>query len=336
MAKQAFYYLETGSVDPAYNLAFEEYVLTHRTEGDYLILWQNENTIVIGQNQNAAAEINVPFVEANGTNVVRRATGGGAVYHDLGNLNYSFISDAGDAETMTYERFIEPVTSALRALGMDAEASGRNDILVNGKKVSGTAQRLVRGRLLYHGTLLFDSDPEKIAGALHVDESKFEGKRSRSVRSRVGSIRGALAQDMTMPVFWAYIKKALTAGDLTETAITEEERAAIQKLAAEKYSTYDWTYGRAKPFHFSARRRFPGGTVEACLDVEQGRIKDAKFYGDFLSLRPLDEPEQALLGAKLSREDLTRALGAFDLREYFGTITLEEVIETILYAGDPE
>ena len=156
---QEIHYLETGSQDPFYNLAFEETVLRSRRSGEYLLLWQNDNTIVIGQNQNAEGEINRAFVEAHQIHVVRRTTGGGAVYHDLGNLNYSFITDVGDAERLTMERFTRPIVEALQGLGLQAEASGRNDILVEGRKVSGTAQRLLRGRFLYHGTLLFDANP---------------------------------------------------------------------------------------------------------------------------------------------------------------------------------
>ena len=150
---ERLHYLETGSTDPAYNLAFEEYVLTHRMDGDYLILWQNDNTVVVGQNQNTAAEINRAFVEAHGVHVVRRTTGGGAVYHDLGNLNYSFITDE-EAGSLRLERFTAPVVDALASLGLQAEASGRNDILVEGRKVSGTAQRVYKTRILHHGTLL--------------------------------------------------------------------------------------------------------------------------------------------------------------------------------------
>ena len=174
MIQHAVRYMETHSQNPYYNLAFEEYVLTHRTEGDYLLLWQNDNTIVVGQNQNTEAEINRPFVEEHHINVVRRSTGGGAVYHDLGNLNYSFITDAGDKESISMARFTHPVVEALKGLGLQAEASGRNDILVEGRKVSGTAQRLCGNRILHHGTLLFDSDPSAVAGALNVDPTKFQ------------------------------------------------------------------------------------------------------------------------------------------------------------------
>ena len=193
---ERLHYLETGSTDPAYNLAFEEYVLTHRMDGDYLILWQNDNTVVVGQNQNTAAEINRAFVEAHGVHVVRRTTGGGAVYHDLGNLNYSFITDE-EAGSLRLERFTAPVVDALASLGLQAEASGRNDILVEGRKVSGTAQRVYKTRILHHGTLLFDSDPDMVAGALNVDPEKFRSKGRKSVRSRIGNIRSFLKQDMT-------------------------------------------------------------------------------------------------------------------------------------------
>ncbi len=238
---EIIHYLETHSVDPAYNLAFEETVLTHRREGDYLLLWQNGTTIVVGQNQNAEAEINRAFVEANDIQIVRRMTGGGAVYHDLGNLNYSFITDAGDVERLTMDRFTRPVVDALRALGLNAEASGRNDILVDGRKVSGTAQRLVKGRILHHGTLLFDSDPEMVAGALRAAPEKFRSKSAKSVRSRVGNIRDALPEDMDLPAFWAYLKGAFAKDGLQEETLSLEETAALEELKRSKYDSWAWT-----------------------------------------------------------------------------------------------
>ena len=146
-------YLETGSLNPYYNLAFEEWVLTHCLEGDYLMLWQNDNTIVIGQNQNAEAEINRAFVDENNIHVVRRGTGGGAVYHDLGNLNYSFITDADKPDELTIESFTQPVVDALRALGVPAALTGRNDILADGKKISGCAQTIQGQKLQRRGTV---------------------------------------------------------------------------------------------------------------------------------------------------------------------------------------
>ena len=328
------HYLETGSRDPAYNLAFEETVLRQRTQGDYLLLWQNDNTIVIGQNQNAEAEINRAFVETHGIHVVRRTTGGGAVYHDLGNLNYSFITDSGDAERLAMERFTRPVVEALRGLGLQAEASGRNDILVEGRKVSGTAQRLLGKRILHHGTLLFDANPDMVAGALNVDPAKFQSKSSKSVRSRIGNIRSFLKEDMDLPAFWAYLKEALAGDGLTQDRLTEEELAAAEQLRREKYATWEWTFGRSPKYSMTNRRRWDGGTLEPHLSVEKGRITGIVFYGDFLSLSSLDPVTEALLDCPFRREDVAAVLDRFPLAQYFGAVTREEILDTLFHPVD--
>jgi len=331
--KQVFY-LETGSQDPRYNLAFEEYVLSARREGNYLLLWQNDNTIVIGQNQNAEEEINRAFVEEHGITVVRRTTGGGAVYHDLGNLNYSFITDAGDAERLTMEQFTAPIVAALRGLGVEAEASGRNDILANGRKVSGTAQRLLHGRILHHGTLLFDSNPSMVAGALNVDPSKFESKSAKSVHSRIGNIRACLQKDMDMPAFWGYLKETLSGGGLVQDRLTEQELAAVDELRRTKYDTWEWNFGRSPRYNMTNRRKWPGGILEPRIEVQSGCIQDAVFYGDFLSLCPLDELTDALRGCPFRREDVGAVLDRLPLENFFGAITRDEVLDTIFYANN--
>lgn len=328
-------YLETHSTDPRMNLAFEEYVLTHRREGDLLLLWQNANTIVIGQNQNAEAEINRSFVESHGIRVVRRITGGGAVYHDLGNLNYSFITDSQDAARMSVSAFTEPVVRALRALGLNAEASGRNDILVDGKKVSGTAQHLSGSRILHHGTLLFDSDPAMVAGALNVDPEKFRSKSSKSVRSRIGNIRAALPKDMTLPEFWDYLKRALSAdGSFRQEELGEDELAAVRALKESKYDTWEWTFGRSPKFDLLNKRRFSGGSLEVGLRVEKGVITDCVFYGDFLSLLSPAPLAEALCGVPFRETEAAAVLDRFPLAEMFGGITKPEILETIFRAGD--
>ena len=321
---QEIHYLETGSQDPFYNLAFEETVLRSRRSGEYLLLWQNDNTIVIGQNQNAEGEINRAFVEAHQIHVVRRTTGGGAVYHDLGNLNYSFITDVGDAERLTMERFTRPIVEALQGLGLQAEASGRNDILVEGRKVSGTAQRLLRGRFLYHGTLLFDANPGMVSGALNVDPAKF-------VRSRIGNIREFLKTDMDMPAFWSYLKKTLAGSGLVEDHLTDEELAAVDELKRTKYDTWEWNFGRSPKYNLRNKRRWDGGTLEPCVEVDQGIIRQIVFYGDFLAVSPMDEVTGALMGTPFRREDVGAVLDRFPLRDYFGTITRDQVLDTIFY-----
>lgn len=332
--KTMTHYLETGSTNPFYNLAFEEYVLRHRTQGDYLLLWQNDNTIVVGQNQNAEAEINRSFVEAHGIRVVRRMTGGGAVYHDMGNLNYSFITDAGEAERLAMERFTRPVVEALKGLGLQAEASGRNDILVDGRKVSGTAQRLMGGRILYHGTLLFDSNPEMVSGALNVDPTKFQSKSAKSVRSRIGNIRQSLPTDMDLPAFWSYLRETLSGGGVQQDSLTAEELAEVEALKASKYDTWEWNFGRSPKYDLTNKRRFAGGSLEMGTRVEGGRIMQISFFGDFLAVSPLEPLTDALVDCAFRREDVSAVLDRFPLQELFGTITKEEILETMFYAGD--
>lgn len=222
-------YFETHSTDPYYNLAFEEYLLANRTSGNLLLLWQNENTVVVGLNQNTAEEINAEFIRSNHIHVVRRMTGGGAVYHDLGNLNYSFISDAGTLENTSIAHFSKRVCHALRRMGIPAEANGRNDILVNGKKVSGTAQRLYRNRILHHGTLLFSSEPQRIAAALTPDPFKFSSKSTKSVQSRVGNLADYLPASVTLTDFWRQLLSLLCEEACFPCELSQIERNNIKE-----------------------------------------------------------------------------------------------------------
>ena len=323
-------YLETGSTDPRYNLAFEEYILTHRRDGDYLILWQNASSVIVGRNQLTAQEVNGEFAEKNNIRVVRRNTGGGAVYHDLGNLNYSFICDAEDMEQRAATRFTQPVVAALKGLGLDAEASGRNDILVSGCKVSGTAAQVHRGRVLHHGTLLFDSDAETITKVLTPDPLKLQSKGIRSVKSRVGNIRSFLAEKITLTQFWDYLKTALSGSGYTQDTITPEEQQQILRLKAEKYDTWQWNYGSAPNFQLRSKDRWDGGILEIHLSVEHGKIAAIQIFGDFMALTSCEELEKALLGCSYQKEAISDAIASISLKDCLGSITKEEFLQTIL------
>lgn len=318
------FYIETGGTDPCRNLAFEEYILKNKTQGEWLMLWQNANTVVIGLNQTAEEEINRPYAEAHAVTVVRRKTGGGAVYHDMGNLNYSFISDTGPLKEMTLQHFTEPVCRALRSMGLEAECSGRNDILVDGKKVSGTAQRIEKGRILHHGTLLFDSDLEAAASALNADPEKFKSKSTKSVRSRIGNIRAALKEDMSLEEFKSRLLKELAAGSLTPCALTEAELREVD-ISAEVYRSREWTYGRSPRFGYTNKKRFPGGTLQISADVEKGLIRDIAFFGDFMAVRDNSPAVEALRGVSFSPEAVRAALEGLPLGEMFGNLGANEI-----------
>lgn len=324
------YYLETGSNDPAYNLAFEEYVQRNFREGNYLILWQNRNAVIIGRNQNTEEEINRSFVQQHGIQVIRRNTGGGAVYHDLGNLNYSFITDAGDLQSRSAALFTEPVVRALTGLGLDAQASGRNDILVSGHKVSGTAQHLIQGRILHHGTLLFDSDPEMIAGALNPDSTKFQSKSVKSVRSRVGNIRSFLPADISLQDFWNYLKTALAADGIIPTSLSDADLAQVVALKESKYDTWQWNYGKSPKHQIQSKMRFPGGLLQIQLSVAEGNISQISILGDFLGLTPVEPLENALMGCPYREDAISGILEQFSLDAMLGGITKEEFLQTIL------
>ena len=323
------YCYESGSTDPDYNLALEEYLLTSGRSGDILMLWQNYNTVVIGLNQNAEEEIDRSYVEEHGINVVRRKTGGGAVYHDLGNLNYSFISDLGDAAQLSIRRFTEPVCRALKSFGVDAETSGRNDIVIDGRKVSGVAQRISGDRILHHGTLLFCSDLGEVSRVLKADPEKFKSKSTKSVRSRVANISEFLSESIRIEDFKQRLFAELSGDELIRQDITEEERCEVNALADSCYRSWEWNYGISPAYSFSNRVRYPGGTLEVRADIRGGRIQSIVFYGDFMALMPNTAASDRLKGVPFRRENVREALSGLELDRLFGSICEDEILDTM-------
>ena len=243
--------IDARTLDPDHNLALEEYVFTSMPrDKEYLILWQNDNAVIIGRHQNTLAEIDESYVQEKGIRVVRRMSGGGAVYHDLGNLNFSFIVDAAGSQ-VDLERFCLRIAVALGKLGLDARLDGRNDILAEGCKISGNAQYMKEGRVMHHGTLLFDSDLSVLSKALKPDPEKIKAKGVKSVRSRVANIRSLLKQDMTLQEFRDHLARYLLGGDGVRYQLTEQDLAAVEAIRAARYGTWEWNYGASPSLNVS-------------------------------------------------------------------------------------
>ncbi len=322
-----------GITDPRINLAIEEYALKYLDiEDTYLLFYINEPSVIIGKHQNTVEEIHVDYINEKGIHVVRRLSGGGAVYHDLGNLNFSFITKDDGKSFANFRKFTEPVIQALHQLGVAAELSGRNDILVDGKKISGNAQFSSRGRMFSHGTLMFDVQLESVAKALHVKADKIASKGIKSVRSRVANIIDYLDQPMTIMQFRQFLLEHIFAGQapIPEYRLTEKDWETIYQIAADRYQNWDWNYGESPKFNVKSSKRFPIGFIDLRLDVgEKGIIQSCKIYGDFFGSRDVTEIEQRLLGIRYDRHEIAQALADVDLTYYFGEISKDEFLDLI-------
>jgi lipoate-protein ligase A len=293
-------FLTLETTNPYRNLAIEEYLFLH-SEDDVLLLWQNEPTVVIGKNQNAYAELDLDAIRARGVHVARRITGGGAVYHDLGNVNYSLISTTRGREGLNFAAFCAPMIKALADLGVPAEMSGRNDLLVDGKKISGNAQHASVDRVLHHVTLLFDSDLDALSAVLRVDEEKLRAKAVRSVPSRVTNIRPYLGEDCDVRDFIARLGESLCRL-FGATPLSLPTDAEIDSLCARNASE-EWIFPeRALLSQYSLikKKRYSFGTVEVLLDMQNEIVRNAHIRGDFFGTRPIAELEARLQGRTLS------------------------------------
>ena len=293
------------STDAYFNLAAEEYLIDRADPRPVFMLWRNADAVIIGRNQNAYAEINSAYVEREGIKVVRRLTGGGAVFHDEGNVNYTFIVPEKEAKALDFARFAAPVVDALRALGADASLSGRNDIEIDGRKVSGNAQCVRSGKIMHHGTLLWSSDPSRIAAALAVDPEKIAAKGIKSVRGRVANISELVGSDMSVTEFIDYLFGFM---GTVPRGFTEAETGAISRLRDGKYASWEWNYGESKTFSARAKRRFPYGTVEIGYTLDGGVIKEISILGDFFGVGDISELSRSLCGVRFGKSELIRAL----------------------------
>ena len=324
--------LNLTTTDPAFNLAAEQYVFDCLPKDrSYFMLWQNENAVIIGKYQNTLAEINRPYVEAHKIKVVRRLSGGGAVYHDLGNLNYTYITDAGELETLNMRVFCEPIVRALAEFGVTAEINGRNDMTIDGKKFSGNAQYLRHGRVMHHGTLLYNSDLSAVSKALQVDPEKIRAKGIESVRSRVTNIRRYMKEEVPLFVFREmlldFIRRETESEDYE---FSEEDVREIERIRRERYDTWEWNYGKSPECTILKSGRVEGcGTIEAIITTDRGLITGIAFYGDFFSTKDPEELTQYFIGKKPDTEGFTQALEGIAVEQYFTGLTKEELLKLL-------
>lgn len=324
-------YIINNSTDPYFNIALEEYCLMHVDPGEnYFLLWQNEPSIIIGKNQNALEEINLKFVEERKIKIVRRISGGGAVYHDIGNLNFTFISNVNKGRPADFSAFAAPIINVLKDLGIDAMLLGRNDIIANDKKISGNAQRLYRTKFLQHGTLLFDVNIDDLFSALNVSSDKIHSKGIKSIKSRVGNIREFLKDDMNVGEFREILQRKLSCDyESDEIILDSKDLEKISMSAKNKFASWDWTYGKSPAFNYRYEKRFPGGKVGVLLHVKEGVIKECKFYGDYLSTLDTEDFAASLLGLKYDMKLIYSKLKEIDISPYFGTINKDELMEVL-------
>ncbi len=319
--------------DPRVNLAIEEYLIKNiAPKEDILLFYINQPSIIIGRNQITVQEINVDYVEEHDIIVVRRLSGGGAVYHDLGNLNFSFIAPNAPANFHNFRKFTQPVVDVLNEMGVPAELSGRNDILVEGKKISGNAQYVSGARMVSHGTLLWDTDLSQVEAALKVKPAKFESKGIQSVRSRVANITEFLPPNP--PDIMAFrqqiIEGVFDGGRVDEYVLAAADWDEIHKISQERYFSWDWNYGKSPAFAINRETRYGGGTIEAWLDVSKGGvIKQIRFFGDFFGQREVSELEEALKGKLYQPSVLKTALEGVNVGDYFVNFSEAELLDLL-------
>lgn len=326
-----------GITDPHINLAIEEYALRYFDPAyTYLLFYVNEPSIIIGRNQNTIEEINREYVKEKGIHVVRRLSGGGAVYHDTGNLNFSFITDHGADRLHNFKLFTGPVVEVLREMGVEAEVGGRNDVVIDNQKISGNAQYSTSRRMFSHGTLLFNSDLDEVQRALNVKTAKFQSKGHQSVKARVANIAEYAEREMNVPTFRERLLHGIFHGtDVPIYRLTAADWQGIRQLYDKRYSRWEWNVGESPPFEIQRSRRFPIGEIDLRLEVRKGLIKEIKIFGDFLGTRSTHDLENLLRGQRYDPEILQDLLSGVDLSAYFGMGADKGFIE-LLYGEELE
>ncbi|MBS4749649.1 lipoate--protein ligase [Carnobacteriaceae bacterium zg-ZUI78] len=334
------YFVDNKEItDPRVNIALETYLVENKLVDEPILLFYiNEPSIIIGRNQNTAEEVNQSYIDEKGIHVVRRMSGGGAVYHDLGNFSFCFIKD-DDGSFRDFGKFTKPVIDALHKMGVSgAELQGRNDLLIDGKKFSGNAMYAKNGRMTAHGTILFDADLDAVTKALKPRKEKIESKGIKSVRSRVTNIKpyvSAQYQNMTTQEFRDSLLLEIfgvsSRDDVKEYHLTDKDWEGVYKIRDERFGNWDWNYGHSPQFSMACHHKFPFGLVEFKLNVSNGHIDDIKIFGDFFGLGDIVDVEAALRGTKFDKEHVQNVFDTIDVKKYFGNISSEELTQLLVF-----
>jgi lipoate-protein ligase A len=324
-------YIENNSVNPRYNLALEEYVAKElEIDKKIIILWQNEPSVIVGRFQNTLEEINTDYIKDNNINVVRRITGGGAVYHDLGNLNFSFIEKT-ESRALDFYKYNERIIVALSKLGINAQHNSRNDIAIEGKKFSGNAQHIFRDRILHHGTILFNSNLNNVQKALNVGPEKFSSKATKSVKSRITNVINYMENPVSIEIFKNVLLATLFNNmPRIEYRLTKTQIKDIEKLKTEKYDTWEWNYGSSPKFNVSKTQRFKWGKIDIKIEIKEGIIENVKIFGDFFTNENIEELEQGLRYKRYERDDILKVIETKKIGRYFPGLTNEEFLGILL------
>jgi lipoate-protein ligase A len=319
-----------NSTDPYFNIATDEYIFKNMKE-DCFMLWRNDNAIIVGKHQNTLAEINVGYVKEKGIKVVRRLSGGGAVYHDLGNLNFTFTRTGENTEMVDFERYTKPIIDVLQNLGVDARFEGRNDLTIEGKKFSGNAEHVFKNKVLHHGTILYSSEMKDVSGALKINPLKYKDRAVKSIPKRVTNVTNHLKESLPLEDFTQKIMDHVleTFDDAKVYEFTTEDIAAIQKIRDEKYATWEWNFGKSPSYDFQQGIRTSGGTIEMNLNVKNGLITEAKIYGDFFGTKDVKDIEEVLTGTKHDVDLVKEKLSNFNIESYFHKMTLDDLMSVL-------
>jgi lipoate-protein ligase A len=319
-----------NSTDPYFNLAAEEYFFSNFKDNIFM-LWRNSPAIIVGKHQNTLAEINYDYVKENNIKVVRRMTGGGAVFHDLGNINFTFIETGESEKLVDFRKYVQPILDILLKLGVDAKFEGRNDLTIDGKKFSGNAEHVYKNRILHHGTILFSAKMSDLTKALNVKDVKFTDKAVKSVRSRVTNVSEHLKNPITVLEFINLVFNHILEmyDDAVIYEISEQDKEKIEELVKNKYSTWEWNFGYSPEYNFDKSVRTDGGTLEVSMFVENGVIQRLKFYGDFFTHKDISELEEAFCGVPHKEDEIKKIFESFKIDDYFLNINENDILKVL-------